>query len=222
MPGSSRPSPLQQAFSSRAAARVVTRTGRPPTPTGSPAGGRGAFDLSGVRFHLPALWAFLRPSRCGEGWSLLGWGLPGVCPSPQPLLPRLPSLEAAAFVSRGAGSSIGPSLTPFVLRVNADGKSRCGGRGRGIGSLWVPPAEDRPTPPLGPVPWPSASPVGSLPPRAAALGRRGADGGPPGTPPCAGRASPGRCTMLCGRPRAASAQVWSPQPRSSRKPPALE
>lgn len=34
---------------------------------------------------------------------------------PQPLLPPLPSLEAAAFVNRGAGSSTGPSLLPFVL-----------------------------------------------------------------------------------------------------------
>lgn len=34
---------------------------------------------------------------------------------PSPSSRVCPALEAAAFVSRGAGSSTGPSLAPFVL-----------------------------------------------------------------------------------------------------------
>lgn len=123
---------------------------------------------AGCASTSPPSGPFSTPLAAGRGRSLLGRGLPGVCPSPQPLLPRLPSLEAAAFVSRGAGSSIGPSLTPFVLLVSADGKTRCGGRGRGIGSLWVPPCRRSPHTTLGP----SALAL-SLPSRQPPSSRRG-------------------------------------------------
>lgn len=185
---------------------------QPPRGRSSRAGG-GVFDLRGVLFHLLALQAVPHPLSAGRGWPLLGWGPPECLPFPPAPPPASALVEAAAFVSRGAGSSTGPSLAPFVLQM---GKPDAAGRGRGIGFLRLPPTEDPRTPPSGPVSRSGASPGDGLPPRALAPGRRGADGGQPGTPPCV------RCALLCGRPRVASAQAWRSQPGSLGELPTLE
>lgn len=156
---------------------------------------------AGVSFHLLAFHAFPHP-LCRVGSASAGVGTPECLPFP-PAPPLTSALvEAAAFVSRGAGSSTGPSLAPFVLQM---GKPDAAGRGRGIGFLRVPPAEDLRTPPSGPVPQSGASPGGGLPPRALAPGRRGAVGGSPGSPALRPLRVPGagaRCSAgVRGRPQ---------------------
>lgn len=59
----------------------------------------------------------------------------------------------------------------------------------------VTPAEKPPAPSPGPELGSTVSPGGGLPPRAAVRERRGADGGPPGTPPFARRARLRACAL---------------------------
>lgn len=111
---SSSPSPVSRPFAPGRRRGSQQVPGAPPNSRGrlSRAGGKALISAGCAPPPRPP--GLSPPLAVRSGWPLLGRGPPSVCPSPQPLLPLLPSLEAAAFVNRGAGSSTGPSLTPFV------------------------------------------------------------------------------------------------------------
>lgn len=195
-----RPSPPRQwAFSSRAETRGRHRPGARPHSLRVAFSGldEGTFDLRRVRFHLPALRAFLHPSW-PLGGPLVEGGVPSVCPSPQPLLPRLPRARGRGLCEQGGGlldRALPRPLCP--ARSLQMGKSDAAGRGRGSAFCGFPPLRTPRVTPGSSAPS-EAAPGGGLLPRAQARGRRGADGHPPGTPPCVRRASPGRCALLRG------------------------
>lgn len=158
---------------------------------------------------------------CWEGLVSAGGGCPECLPFPPPSPSSRvrPALEAAAFVSRGAGSSTRPSLAPFVLLrlCRWENQMRPGG-GRNLLSagsplLRTPRAAPRPSAPS------EAAPEGGLSARAPAPGRRGVDGAPPGTPPRA------RARLLAGTLCSAGARERSqpepedPSPAPSGSPP---
>lgn len=123
----------------------------------------------------------------GQGRLLLGRCARSVCPALRPLLPRLPRARGRGLCEQRGGLHFDRALLRPLCPARFLQMGKPDAAGGGDQPSAAPPTRLRRTPasPLGRARRSKASLGGCFSSRAPAPGRRGADGAPPGSPPCA-------------------------------------